>query len=371
MDGCWGWRELRWKRSAEALNDRAEGGGVTVAAVVDVVPTFRSLTVHYDPLRCDGQRLGEELLLLARSTGSASARGRQWRIPVCFDDDCAPDLADLAQSKGMAREAVIALMIRTEFQVYMIGFMPGFPIWGGCRPNCRCRACPRQESGARTLAGRGWRDVRRVSVGKPRRLEATRAHTGADVRGWRLTARAARLGRPRTLAGHRPCLPPTLRWNAPASPARSTGAPCVLLAKEKAHERPARSHPRRARQRPPGHRAIGLPAHGHHRLRLSRHPLARCANALVGNDADAAYVQIRVLGPVLRVKHGPVRVAIVGNLAPKVRRADSQDAAPAWTSVMLESGDELETGTVKGGITWLSVAAYYPRTWASRSLPAP
>ncbi len=85
-------------------------------------------------------------------------------------------------------------------------------------------------------------------------------------------------------------------------------------------------------------------------------PLARCANALVGNDADAACIEIRVLGPVLRVKHGPVRVAIVGNLAPKVRRADGrQDAAPAWTSVMLESGDELETGTVKGGIAYLAV----------------
>ena len=84
--------------------------------------------------------------------------------------------------------------------------------------------------------------------------------------------------------------------------------------------------------------------------------LARCANALVGNDASAACVEIRVLGPILRVINGPVRVAIAGYMAPKVRRADGrQEAVPAWHSVMLDPGDELETGAVKDGIAYLAV----------------
>ena len=141
----------------EALTTRGRAAESPFAAVVDVVPTFRSLTVHYDPLRCDGPRLGEELLLLAHSTGSAGARGRQWRIPVCFDDDCAPDLADLAQSKGMAREAVIALMTRTEFQVYMIGFMPGFPYMGGLPAELQMPrlSSPRKAVPERSLAVAG------------------------------------------------------------------------------------------------------------------------------------------------------------------------------------------------------------------------
>lgn len=86
-------------------------------------------------------------------------------------------------------------------------------------------------------------------------------------------------------------------------------------------------------------------------------PLARCANALVGNDPGAACIEIRVLGPNLRVKHGPVRVAMAGNLTPKVRRADGRpETSPAWTSLTLETGDELETGTVKGGIAYLAVS---------------
>ena len=127
------------------------------AAVVDVVPTFRSLTVHFDPLRCDGERLGEELLVLSGSAGSAGALGRQWRIPVCFDDDCAPDLADLAQSKGLSREAVIECMTRTEFQVYMIGFMPGFPYMGGLPAELQMPrlSSPRKAVPERSLAVAG------------------------------------------------------------------------------------------------------------------------------------------------------------------------------------------------------------------------
>ena len=85
--------------------------------------------------------------------------------------------------------------------------------------------------------------------------------------------------------------------------------------------------------------------------------LARCANALVGNAAGAACIEIRLLGPTLQVRQGPVRVAVAGNMVPKVRRADGrQEESPAWTSVMLETGDVLETGTVRGGVAYVAVS---------------
>lgn len=127
------------------------------AAIVDVVPTFRSLTVHYDPLATDGERLGHDLLNLAQSAGSASQVGRQWRIPVCFDNEYAPDLDELAQSKGLSRDAVIALMCEATFQVYMIGFMPGFPYMGGLPEVLEVPrlASPRKAVPARSLAVAG------------------------------------------------------------------------------------------------------------------------------------------------------------------------------------------------------------------------
>ena len=127
------------------------------SAIVDVVPTFRSLTVHYDPLQADGERLGEDLLRLAQSAGSASQAGRQWSIPVCFDDAYAPDLGELAQNKGLSREAVIALLTEATFSVYMIGFMPGFPYMGGLPTALEMPrlASPRKAVPARSLAVAG------------------------------------------------------------------------------------------------------------------------------------------------------------------------------------------------------------------------
>jgi KipI family sensor histidine kinase inhibitor len=97
------------------------------------------------------------LLSLAQEAGAASREGRLWTIPVCFDDDLAPDLNDLAQAKGLTRDAVIALLTGTVFQVYMIGFMPGFPYMGGLPAELEMPrlSSPRQAVPARSLAVAG------------------------------------------------------------------------------------------------------------------------------------------------------------------------------------------------------------------------
>ncbi len=143
---------------AGALAPAREGGAnKDFAAIVDVVPTFRSLTVHYNPLACDGERLGAALALLAESSGAATQEGRHWLIPVCFDDDFAPDLNDLCAAKGMSRDVVISLMTRVRFQVYMIGFMPGYPYMGGLPAELEMPrlASPRKAVPARSLAVAG------------------------------------------------------------------------------------------------------------------------------------------------------------------------------------------------------------------------
>ena len=127
------------------------------AGVLDIVPTYRSLTVHYDPSQGDGVRLGQALLALAQTAQAVRREGRRWSIPVCFDADLAPDLDDLAQTKGMTREAVIEVMTGTTFQVYMIGFMPGFPYMGGLPKALEMPrlASPRKAVPARSLAVAG------------------------------------------------------------------------------------------------------------------------------------------------------------------------------------------------------------------------
>ncbi|WP_319244253.1 5-oxoprolinase subunit PxpB [uncultured Propionivibrio sp.] len=136
--------------------ETARGRG-ECAAIVDVVPTYRSLTVHYDPARGDGAALGRMLVSLAQAAGAVRREGRRWCIPVCFDDDLAPDLNELAAAKGLTPAAVIEKMTSTSFEVYMIGFMPGFPYMGGLPAELEMPrlASPRKAVPARSLAVAG------------------------------------------------------------------------------------------------------------------------------------------------------------------------------------------------------------------------
>lgn len=127
------------------------------AAVLDVVPTFRSLTVHFDPLAADAERLGARLLALGEQGGQVLREGHHWRLPVCFEPGFAPDLPRLAEAKGLTEAEVTKKLLDAVFRVYVIGFQPGFPYMGGLPPDLAMPrlASPRQRVPAHSLAVAG------------------------------------------------------------------------------------------------------------------------------------------------------------------------------------------------------------------------
>jgi|307.fasta_scaffold23297_2 KipI family sensor histidine kinase inhibitor len=101
-----------------------------LAGVVETVPTFRSLTVYFDPLvtsRAELERAVQRLLDSKRSERLAAV---QWRIPVCYEAEFAPDLAEVARLTGLTPDAVVARHSGKRYHVYMLGFLPGFPYLG-------------------------------------------------------------------------------------------------------------------------------------------------------------------------------------------------------------------------------------------------
>ena len=134
---------------------RREAG--PLAGVTDVVPTFRSLTVHFAPRAANAEALGEWLLAAAREGTVSEHAGSCWRLPVCFDAEFAPDLPLLARTKGLTEGQVIARLLDAEFRVYMIGFLPGFPYMGGLPPELAMPrlATPRQRVPRNSLAVAG------------------------------------------------------------------------------------------------------------------------------------------------------------------------------------------------------------------------
>jgi inhibitor of KinA len=137
--------------------EQAPASETLLACVTDVVPTFRSLTVHFDPLRADAAALGARLIHLAQQGQAHRQQGRRWRFPVCMDGDFAPDLPRLAQAKGLHPDEVIERLMAATFRVYMLGFQPGFPYMGGvpAELNMARLAAPRQKVPAQSLAVAG------------------------------------------------------------------------------------------------------------------------------------------------------------------------------------------------------------------------
>ncbi|MFO0849376.1 MAG: allophanate hydrolase subunit 1 [Gemmataceae bacterium] len=93
----------------------------------DVVPAYASVGVHFDPDRVTTGEVSEWLKRLP--VGDAAAvRSRLLTIPVCYE--LGPDLGRVAEHTGLPADEVIALHLGTEYTVYAVGFVPGFPYLG-------------------------------------------------------------------------------------------------------------------------------------------------------------------------------------------------------------------------------------------------
>lgn len=115
-----------------ALADRIEAAHLP--GVVELVPTFRSLMIHYDPLLTSQAKLADALQLLLVDLDAVERAGRLWHIPVCYEGDLGPDLDDVAKATKLTAAEVVATHAGTIYQVYCVGFLPGFPYMGDLPP---------------------------------------------------------------------------------------------------------------------------------------------------------------------------------------------------------------------------------------------
>jgi KipI family sensor histidine kinase inhibitor len=125
-----------------------------ITGVVECVPTFRSLTVYYDPLLLPYGVLRARIARLMQGLHATDVAGRHWRLPVCYDESVAPDLGDVAARTDLTPAQVIERHSALTYHVYMLGFLPGQPYMGDV-PNELAlprRQAPRMKIPAGSLA---------------------------------------------------------------------------------------------------------------------------------------------------------------------------------------------------------------------------
>ena len=116
--------------SEEVLRLAASLRAVELLGVVETVPTFRSLMVHYDPLVTSRAELEGAIASLLDRAPEPRAAATLWRVPVCYQDEFAPDLPEVARLTRLAPGEVVTLHSSVRYHVYMLGFLPGFPYMG-------------------------------------------------------------------------------------------------------------------------------------------------------------------------------------------------------------------------------------------------
>ena len=113
--------------------------------VRDVVPSYSAVTVYFDPLRTDFERLWAVLEEVAVAPERDAGPAQEIVIPVHYGGLAGPDLDGVAAFAGCSADEVVRLHTATRYRVYLVGFLPGFPYLGtvDARIAMPRRSCPR------------------------------------------------------------------------------------------------------------------------------------------------------------------------------------------------------------------------------------
>jgi len=308
------------------------------AGVLELIPTYRSLIIIYDPAVTAPPALKNAVLSLEEHLSEIEIpQPDTVEIPVCYGGDFGPDMAYVAQAHDLTVAEVIRIHSEPLYPVYMIGFTPGFPYLGGLSERLRT---PRHST-PRTSVPAGSVGIANAQTG---------IYSITSPGGWQLIGRTpSKLFDPERpdpfllKAGNLLKFKPIS-----ADEYDKAGHPVSLTQTEtdlpgfvdmfKVSEPGAHTTVQdRGRH---GYQQFGVPPTG-----ALDQSAFRVANMLVGNPEEAAVLEITFSGPSLEILTD-ADVAVTGAEMPV---SLNDRLMRAWTSFRVRQGDRLSLGQTKNG----------------------
>lgn len=136
-----------------AMRDRI--AAARIVGVTDIAPSYRTIGIFYNVA---GAERFDHLLNAIREAASGSGRvlrrAQSVEIPVCYDEEFAPDLGVVADHAALSAEQVVRQHSGATYRVGAIGFAPGFPFLIGLPERLATprRSTPRTEVPAGSVA---------------------------------------------------------------------------------------------------------------------------------------------------------------------------------------------------------------------------
>lgn len=99
--------------------------------LIDLVPSYASILIIYDPFRTDHMKVSQQVhAALETQTTTTIEEGRTVVLPVYYSIESGDDLEALAKNANLSTQQVIDLHTGGDYRVYAIGFAPGFAYLG-------------------------------------------------------------------------------------------------------------------------------------------------------------------------------------------------------------------------------------------------
>lgn len=103
-----------------------------IEGIEEIISTYRSLIIHYNPQRVKYADLVQQLKELEKFVTEITLPvAHVIEIPVLYGGEYGPDLEFIAQFNKLSAKEVINLHTGKEYFIYMLGFSPGFAYLGG------------------------------------------------------------------------------------------------------------------------------------------------------------------------------------------------------------------------------------------------
>jgi KipI family sensor histidine kinase inhibitor len=139
----------------ETVNERVRALALAISkqiagAITEVVPTYRSLLLFYDPLVISLPELKAEILKLEEAMDKIPLPPPLlYKVPTLYGGSFGPDLPFVAAHNSLDQKEVVRLHTSTSYRIYMLGFTPGFCYLGGMPPAI---ATPRLDNPRTSIA---------------------------------------------------------------------------------------------------------------------------------------------------------------------------------------------------------------------------
>jgi KipI family sensor histidine kinase inhibitor len=322
--------------NARAIAIAAAVRSEALAGVRDVVSTYRSVAVFFDPLHARIESIAQALER-ASDRPAASAEPITIDVPVAYGGEEGPDLEHVARVAGLSPAEVIRRHTGRPYRVFMLGFVPGFAYMGVVdesiatprRPSPRLRV----PAGAVAIAGRQTGIYPQESPGGWQILGRTRVKPFDPLRTPEVLFAPGDFVRFVPVRSLADTAPAEDRVASPPAAARADARTITVV-------RPGMLTTVQDLGRW-GHQDRGVPVAGP--MDAVSH---RVANVAVGNAPEAATLELTLLGPEIRFD-APATFAVAGaDLAPTLDGAAVSLALP----VQARTGATLRFGARRSGV---------------------